>query len=301
MKVFYILLLSVCCSFSASAQFFWEENFEAPFDAYRSRFLIDTNYHHNQWQIGKPSKTVFDSALSLPNAIVTDTLHPYAPSDTSVFIVYHKLNSYYYNFLMNFSFKLDIDSGAIAKVEVSGDSGVNWINVMTEDTTYQFHWGATKPRLDTSSHTWQTFQLGLNPWLNSSPGGPYTFPHYRTSDSLLFRFTFISDSDTTTKDGWMMDNFYLQNIIFEGHVSSVKDDNMVNVYPVPSCGPIYLHAVRPSNKASVIVYNTKGQEVYKEPDIPSSGILNLPLPNGNYVLKYSSGDSYALKRITILK
>jgi hypothetical protein len=253
-----LLLLLLLSSFGLQAQYFWGENFEAPFDANRSHFIIDTvNYHHNIWQIGRPHKVVFDSTTpySPPNVIVTDTVNHYPPNDTSVFIVKH---FYMFSATFTFSFKymLDIDTGTIIKVEISGDSGAHWINPITQDTTYQFYWGfGGKPRLDTSLHTWQNFQLGLDPWLDASPGGPYIFPHYRTSDTILFRFTFISNSDTVHKDGWMMDNFILQNAIMEGSVREVLDNNMVTVYPIPSNGSLYIHRnEQSSDKATFSIY-----------------------------------------------
>ena len=43
-------------------------------------FYVDTNVTGNVWQIGKPQKTLFDSAYSAPNALVIDTLNSY-PTD----------------------------------------------------------------------------------------------------------------------------------------------------------------------------------------------------------------------------
>jgi len=261
------------------------------------------NYHHNQWQIGKPHKVVFDTAspYTPPNVIVTDTLNPYRPNDTSVFIVRH-------NFIfspgisLNFKYQLDIDSGAKAKVEISGDNGLNWINPITQDTTYMFYWGFVKPRLDTSYHTWKAFQLNMDPWMNALPGGADSFPHYRTSDTILFRFTFISDSDTSHHDGWMIDNFFIENAIMEGAVKPALNDNSLSIYPVPSKGNIYYHnSSQLTGKTSIRIYNQQGNEVYRIGDLPCSGFLNFSLPNGNYVLKYINGDDVIVKRLEVLR
>jgi hypothetical protein len=74
MKRLFTLLLIVV-GLSAQAQLTIPFlNFDGTDTTFRHLLVIDTvNYHHNIWQIGKPNKTVFDSALSLPNAIVTDT------------------------------------------------------------------------------------------------------------------------------------------------------------------------------------------------------------------------------------
>jgi hypothetical protein len=301
MRVIVTLLLSIL-SLSAQAQL-WIENFEYPRDFNRSDFIIDTADHSNPWQVGRPHKAVFDSvsAYSLPNVIITDTLNPFPPSDTSVFTIqYHSFFFSSWLFSLNFSYKLDIDSGDIAKIEISGDRGLNWIDPLTEDTAYQFYWGAIKPRFDTSAHLWQSFQLNMYKWVNAYPGGPDTFAHYRISDTLLFRFTFISDTDTISNDGWMMDNFFIQAGFTEGNVGQVINNDLINIYPVPSKGNLYFHIPGLNNdKGDIVIYNMAGREVFRSKDASGSGVLALPLPDGNYVLKYASGDSYAVKRFII--
>src|SRR4051812_30284690 len=56
-------------------------------DTVTKYFYIDSLQTNNIWQLGKPSKPVFDSAYSKPLALVTDTLHPYPINNTSSFIV----------------------------------------------------------------------------------------------------------------------------------------------------------------------------------------------------------------------
>ena len=299
MRRFFTLMFTIC-ALSSHAQYFWSENFDYTADPYLSHFVIDTTYHSNIWQIGKPQKVVFDSALSYPNAIVTDTLNPYPPNDTSVFVVKQYFMPGPPIMSLNFLYKLDIDSGVIAKVEVSGDNGSNWINMITEDTTYLFYWGATKPRMDTSVLSWQYFQINMETWVNAYPGGPDSFPHYRTSDTLLFRFTFISTSDTTSKDGWIMDNFYIENAIMEGAVSVVNKNEYVSVYPVPSDGAFYIHSSDPSlTNAAINIYDVSGRNVYKGYSTGGNTFLNLQLPAGCYYLRYGNGKDYAIKKLII--
>ena len=89
---------------------------------YSSLIYIDTvNYHHNIWQIGTPTKTIFNSVYSMPRAIVTDTLNPYLANDTSVFIVKIPGRRFPTPFPVNdvgFYYKLHIDSGATIKIEI---------------------------------------------------------------------------------------------------------------------------------------------------------------------------------------
>ena len=47
---------------------------------------IDTiSNPNNSWQVGAPQKSLFTSALTPPNVIVTDTINPYLINDTSIF------------------------------------------------------------------------------------------------------------------------------------------------------------------------------------------------------------------------
>ncbi|MFI5135825.1 MAG: hypothetical protein ACHQD9_08235 [Chitinophagales bacterium] len=56
------------------------------FETPDSLLKIDTTAG-NIWEIGRPHKIFFDSAYSLPNAIVTDTLNPYPINNFSTFTI----------------------------------------------------------------------------------------------------------------------------------------------------------------------------------------------------------------------
>jgi hypothetical protein len=297
--VFTFLLLLVACACHAqnTQDWNWFCNFESPISS-NGQFIIDTQtYHHNSWQIGKPQKPVFSSASSAPNAIVTDTVNPYPTNDTSVFIVKHVKSKFpVIVFSIRFDYKLDIDSGEIAKIEVSGDSGLHWINVMTEDTTYDFDWYSTKPRLDTSVHQWQSFYLSMTGWADAVYSQPGFYPSDVTADTFLYRFTFISDGVQTNKDGWMMDNFH-----FADHPEAIADpgnDKLVRIYPNPTTGSIHIQSQQHAT-AQVSVFNTQGAEVYHTGMLPANGDINLTLPDGLYFLKYTSGDIYSVKKLVV--
>lgn len=297
-----LTLFLLCLSFGVNAQRFWREFFESPNDMFRSHFQIDTdNYHHNVWQIGRPYKKVFDtlSPYSRPNVIVTDTMNTYPPGDTSVFVLKHGYQ--YAPFSINFEYMLDIDSGTIVKMELSGDSGLHWIDPLKDDTTYLFYWGFHKPRFDTSIPVWQDYHLNMERWASAVAGGRDTFPFYRTSDTLLFRFTFISDTDTSVhRDGWMMDNFYVENDVMVEAGTTIQDNDALSIYPVPSAGRVYYQFTAPTAEhATIVVYDVKGQSVYRAEQVQTSGLINLPLPPGSYMLRYYAGSYIAAKKIVI--
>lgn len=300
MKFLYTLLLSMV-SFGAFAQYYVRQHFESPFDDFRANFYIDTvNYSNNKWQIGKPQKTTFDSAYSFPNAIVTDTLHPYSAHDTSVF--YFTMWGENHGLLsLSFFFHLDIDSLCTAKIEISGDNGVNWIDPFTEDTTYMFNWSSGKPRFDTSTTGWSKFDLNMDTWSFSYPGSSHVFPLYRSSDTVLYRFTFISGDSLGHHDGWMMDDFVGQSTGRVATVSNSNDATTLNIYPNPTNGIINIHPNFTSNITDrIVVYNMQGQQVY-DTEPKGSTVINLPLPNGVYSLKYYGSFGVTTNRVVIIK
>jgi hypothetical protein len=282
MKYLFTLLFSVI-SLLANAQYAIYENFEAPYDAFRANFYIDTvNCANNIWQIGRPQKTVFDSALSFPNAIVTDTLNPIPPHDTSIFYLttvgaYRSLSS------ISFYYKIDKDTNSFAKIEISGDAGLNWINPLTEDTTYNFYWVNSKPRIDTSTTGWRYFWLNMDYWSMADSSWGLSYPHYRTSDTMMYRFTFISGDSVEAHDGWIMDNFKSENTLRVG-ILDITSSKLL-LYPNPSSGEIKISTGAPvSENDRIMVYDVTGREVYRT-NLASSTI-HLPVPDGIYTLKY---------------
>lgn len=290
-----ITLLVFFAGFNASAQYSFFERFEYPYDYYRTNFYFDTvNCTNNLWQIGKPQKTVFSSAYSLPNALVTDTLNQYPANDTSIFYV-SAGGMYFGTLALSFMYKLDIDSLTTVKVELSGDLGLNWIDPMKEDTTYNFYWVGSKPRLDTSCD-WTNFYVNMDAWSGTYPGSS-VYPHYRTSDTILYRFTIISDSASTHRDGWMIDDFYQINT---GRVGiNAPGISQASIFPNPSNGTIFLQAGATfSENDKIEVFNMLGQSVYSTKPVAGAAI-DLPLPDGVYTIKYSGNAIVNSHRLVI--
>lgn len=285
-------LIAVLFSLSVQAQYYL--GFDGA-DTFFNRFIVvDTiNYHHNQWQIGSPHKATFTSAFSAPNVFITDTLNPYAPNDTSVFILKMAKSipawpgSTHYGPLYNISFdyQLDIDTQSIARLEISEDSGGHWHDI-NDSLISTYSWAtSTIDTIATTSGSWRNF----NVYRNFGPSA---------SDTALFRFTFISGTSTTPHDGWMIDNMFIY-YWFEGGVAQTQNDNLISLYPNPSKGNIYIHANQSASNASVIVYDLSGREVHSRFITTSDTYINLSLPSGMYILKYVVGDEYCTKKILI--
>lgn len=275
---------------SVFGQWDYTIDFDSPYSL-NNRIIIDTiSNPNNIWQIGIPDKTVFDSAYSLTHAIVTDTLIHYPINDTSSFILKHIRPGEIggnESLQLNFWFKMNSDSlNDYGKVEASIDNGMTWVNLMTEDTTYSLQWIEPKPVLTGTSNGWQQFALELR---------ALTFL-IGYSDTLLYRFTFISDSLQTNKDGWMIDDFQLADW-WEG-IEEFSNSDLISVYPNPSSGGI---SIVNNNKATIEyqmeIIDIDGKTVLKE-EIKSSK-LNLNLPNGLYLMKLKCDDITYLKKLII--
>ena len=290
MNRFFMLIFCIA-SFSVQAQTWGTSNiltFDSGDVFYPTLISIDTtHYHRNIWQVGKPDKTVFTSAYSAPNAIITDTLNPYPVNDTSVFIA--KIPGYYMDptispiHVFSFEYQLDIDSGSIARVEISEDSGAHWENIVDTLPTH-YYWPILIPDLSHSTSGWTALTLNRD-W---SPA----------SDTILFRFTFISDSTFANKDGWIIDNIFCF-YQWEG-IPQVQNNNLITIGPNPSGGDVYIHTIgQAARGGSVVIDNMLGEEVYKAGTLPPGGHIHLSLPGGIYFLKYYTPWAYTIKRIMI--
>ena len=227
---------------------------------------IDTVTGNNQWQIGHPQKAIFDSAFSYPIAILTDTIHPCLPSDTSVFTMHVPLLGMGLCYF-SFHYRLDIDSGDIALLEWSGDTGLHWSNVFT-DSSHSFYFPNGIPDWTISTAEWDSVNI------NCSVSG--------WTDSFLFKFTFISDSDSSARDGWMIDNFSF-GYYAEG-VQQLKNKQFLNIYPNPGITTISIsasyriHAIAISNLIGQTVYNQQNNSSQAQIDVSA-------LPAGIYLIR----------------
>ncbi|MEI6815190.1 MAG: T9SS type A sorting domain-containing protein [Bacteroidota bacterium] len=256
-----IFLLAIIANTSV-AQWLWNIDFENP--QYLNRVYRDTVSNPNCiWQIGQPIKAIFTGAHSVPNAIVTDTLYPAPANDTSIFYLKHVRNQLqpWHWFTLNFYYQMNGDSMDIGKIEISPDTGHTWINIMTEDTIYNIQWLMTKPTLTGNTSGWQFFSINMEQWASypAMGGGPY--PILITADTVLFRFTYISDSSSTPHDGWMIDDFTLEDW-YEG-IPEIQNSNSVMLSPNPfnNQTTLNLQSIKNENQKSLLIYNVLGQEV----------------------------------------
>src|SRR5665648_544964 len=110
-KIYSLLLILIPISFTSFGQLEWSINFEDP-SVFNKIFIDTISNPNNIWQIGEPSKLLFNSAFSPTHAIITDSLDPYTINDTSSFIITHyRTEGWLANILLllDFYFKMDSD------------------------------------------------------------------------------------------------------------------------------------------------------------------------------------------------
>lgn len=292
------LLFSIIISMLALSSFgqdWWELNFDNSW--YNDRIVRDTTTNPNcLWRVGQPSKTTFTSAYSPPNAIVTDLLNPVPANDTSVFYLKHVRDNLfppYHVFVLQFWYQMQGDTTDFGIIEISPDAGLNWINVLTEDEVYQMAWYSSKPSLNGSTNGWQHFNLDMTTWAS----GWGIFPIPMTADTILFRFTYITDSDSAPNDGWMIDNFVLEDW-WEG-IEEVQYDNLISVSPNPASDELIIQTSKFPSKQSVQIIDYAGKVLYNFHDFVGNTIDIRHLPNGLYLLKYSDTENFSIKKFIV--
>lgn len=256
----------------------------------------------NIWQIGPPQKTFFNSPHTGTKAIVTDTLNYYPPGDTSRFI-YVIRNPYTQTCYtaMEFWHKYDMDSVADQGIiEASYDGGFSWV-VVKDTTDFEPWWGTyfwweadyhesngnyTEHPVTTSGKS--------DGWIKSTFCWQWWMPVFAADtiilnpDSLMIRFTFISDSIIKNKEGWMIDDILTSSADWQT-CSSVNENSMdkaVSVSPNPFSAQTSLQCNFPLQDAELTICNTSGQTVKHLAHLSGQTItiFRYNLPAGLYFL-----------------
>jgi hypothetical protein len=290
------LLLLALAAFSCSifAQDWYDINFDNPY--YLDRVYADTVSNPNcSWQVGQPDKTWFTEAWSLPNALVTDLNNSVSPGDTSRFYLWHLRDNFnpWHLFLLEFWYQMDGDSTDFGRVEISPDNGENWVNVLIQDEEYAMNWQGEKPSLKGSKHEWTHFYLDMTMW--ASGWEPVPIP--MIADTIWFRFTYITDQNGTPNDGWMIDEFHLEDW-WEG-VGEIKANNLIEVYPNPASDRLFIKAQQDFTNAALQIFSSEGKRVFIDPGFSSNFLDLRSFAEGTYYLRYAADDKYAIKPFVV--
>lgn len=196
------------------------------------------------WQVGKPVKAIFNSAATVPRALVTDTAAAYpANAVARAQFGYRRMSTSGYPFgiqAVRWKQKLDLDTGLDgAVVEYSLDSGATWRNVFNNPQVYNFY-GFQPHNRDTLPDSNFCFSgrdtVWRDIWLCFDGSFMYNY------DTVAIRFTLRSDSVSTGKEGWMIDNLFMQPTITHTVKKGPPNGRYLSVYPTPTTGRVHIEA-----------------------------------------------------------
>lgn len=274
-KYLFILfsILTIVKSYGQDTIYSIAYTFSQPISSFEDKdtanyFFIDTTQTNNLWQIGTPSKTVFNSAYSVPIAMVTDTLNIYPDGNISSFeFVIRTDDATYISFWHRFNTDSLADGGVI---EVSTDGGSTWTNIInaTQFTLTNFY-----PSSNTvSSNSNKPGFTGNLGWIKSTIQG-YALNFVR------FRFTFTSDITNTNKDGWMIDSFDF-TCLGTG-INEINLNSPFQIFPNPTSNIVYIRSDNTVKLKTAEIKDILGKTIFTS----YKTTLDLtPLPSGLYFL-----------------
>jgi len=172
--------------------------------------VIDTvGNPNNIWFIGNPSNAIVDSSFSIPNCIFTNSSGFYPTRDTSSFILKHYADNgftYPHTAVLSCYYRIDSDTlSDFGTIEFSPNNGRNWYNLLDDNLEiYESIWAFGVPVLSGYTKNWKEMNFFLDAFS--------IYNEFQTGDTVLIRFSFISDSIQNYREGWFLDNFGLIDI-----------------------------------------------------------------------------------------
>ncbi|MEQ8358420.1 MAG: hypothetical protein RH860_02960 [Cytophagales bacterium] len=197
MKYIFFLILALVSN-SINAQFY-QQYFDGANTDPATSIIINLDSSNGIWQIGVPGKTILNSPGSTPNALMTDTINPYPPLNSSQFSFTVGTSWIWgivaYQWTQLIDFENGVDGGI---VEFSTDSLKTWENAFTSPYVYNF-FGYDSQNVDTLSNGEIGFtgtdSLMRNIWLCLDASW------LSFQDSVSFRFRLVSDSVDNGNEG----------------------------------------------------------------------------------------------------
>jgi len=259
--------------------------------------IFEPNDSTNVWQIGQPQKTLFNSAYSLPNSLVTDTVDGYQSNDTSTFTI----RAPHFQLMwptLTFYYKMDSDSLLdFGNLEASYDDGFTWVGILNDTANLEVEWWVKK---EVSPGQWQTL---IADWSNTTPftglidewhlfwifvpGWDYEFPY---NDTIVYRFTFISDSIQEGRDGWIIDDISA----FDDFLSIEEHDfnSLARISPNPAEELLTVALLNNATRIEeLFVHDITGKTLMRSHPMMNKEQIDISeLPRGVYLLEITTSE-----------
>ncbi len=298
-----LFIFFLLCPFLGQSQYLSQYFDGADTLEWNSVFIeIDTS-SSNVWQIGMPSKTLFSSALSIPNAILTDTLNFYPLNNNSSFSFYLPTEDFGWGILaIQWMQKIDLESGMDGGIiEFSNDSGMSWANAFNNPFVYSFY-GFDEANADTlvsgdlafsgTDTIWRDIWLCFDvSWLN-------------WGDNLSIRYRLQSDSVESNSEGWMIDNMMVHPT-FVHTMNEVDQAEYMTINPNPTTGKIEINTRKNADYhiiESIQLINSNGESVKEYGVSPTKFTIDIgDQANGVYILKVKTNLQYEFFKVILQK
>ena len=274
-------------------------------------WVIDESNPDNIWQIGESHKSILGPANTFSNAIMTDTINPYPVNNHSTFqYLITKPENMQDNCIsrINLSFYYKIHADTLKDggfIDISYDHGNTWTNIIDDTISTRV---SVSGRFYGSSDTLTGNRKGFsgnrtNDWI----WGDFMWidennEHARTNDSILVRFNFVSDEIDTGKEGWIIDNIFLE---VSDYCNVGIDDSFINneilLFPNPVYGISVFELPDDTNIYHIQVFNIQGREVLNCVSSESFMIHRDDFDPGIYIYKISSSQAQTYTGKFIIK
>ena len=306
-----IFLLLITSLLSAQSMGYYESiSFDPPNPIYISInvpdstiFKIDTSVAGNIWQIGKPHKTIFDSAYSRPDAIVTDTIHDYPANNLSTFAI--KIfdptwTGFYPSDEDDISFKHKFDTDSLQDggyVEISYNNGTTWTNIANDTIGWwnPYFYNQNNYPNPIIANGNAAFTGRSNGWLKTDIAG-CNINILLNPNPVYLRFVFSSGSIPTNKEGWIIDNISI--CLGCGSCLGIKEEQnneSISIFPNPVNDEL---AIEAPQKSEIVILNIEGQiikTIFSEDKLTSLDMTDLS--SGVYIVTIKTGKEIVTKKI----
>lgn len=276
-------------------------DFSTPPDSSVYFIIPEINQPGNTWQRGTVNKPYFTSGSPGPRALVTDSINPYPANNRSSFS-FTVINCQglhppggYTALLLQFSYSVNADSLKDGgTVEISHNHGLSWTNAIY-DTGHVMNVSGFYSGDDIIS------SLGKPGFTGNRKGafaGIWFKPAYSPdADTMIFKFTFGSDSIQTNKDGWMVSSIFIRPF-YEGIDEKFKPD-LITIFPNPATSGVFIRIKsRLTPKSRIRLENSLGQVAGEFVADQQLMRLDPPVP-GVYLVTYDDGIFYTVKKLII--
>ncbi|KKM20392.1 hypothetical protein LCGC14_1645920, partial [marine sediment metagenome] len=134
----------------------------------------------------------------------------------------------------------------------------------------------------------------------------FSSSHFEEGDIVLIRFLLVIDPYQSGW-GWVIDNIEIKPLVTgTGDISIVSD--AIELFPNPTTGilTVNMQLMKEENALNISLLDMTGRQIFTEsyasPGLSFSQYFELgDLPNGVYVMKFSSGNQSIMKKVILAR